>query len=117
MRPEERAAAQDVETTVRQAVTIWTAVASRAEVVRLLASADVLAEVPFSLRIEEKGRPLILRGTIDGLAVAADGSVAVVEFKTGQPRGSHQKQLEVYVLAARALFPGRTIEGLLIYNS
>ncbi|CAN5804692.1 UvrD-helicase domain-containing protein [soil metagenome] len=116
LRPEERAASQDAETTVREAVTIWTAVAARAEVLRLLASADVLAEVPFSLRIEEEGRPLILRGTIDGLAIAADGSVAVVEFKTGQPRGSHQEQLDLYVMAARALFPGRMIEGLLIYH-
>lgn len=116
LRPEERASSEDVEAVLREAVAIWGAVAAREEVVKLLASADVLAEVPFSLRIDDEGRPVILRGTIDGLAIAADGTIVVVEFKTGQARAMHQRQLDLYVRAARALFPGRRIEGVLIHQ-
>jgi ATP-dependent helicase/nuclease subunit A len=117
LRPEERAASEHVDAIVRKAADAWSALAARDEVVALLASGDVLAEVPFSLRIEEDGAPLILRGTIDGLAIADDGRVTVVEFKTGQPRAFHQKQLDLYVRAARALFPGQPVEGALIYTT
>jgi ATP-dependent helicase/nuclease subunit A len=116
LRPEERAVSEHADAIVCKAADAWRALVVRDEVVALLASGDVLAEVPFSLRIEEDGSPLILRGTIDGLAIADDGSVTVVEFKTGQPRAFHQKQLDLYLRAARALFPGRTVEGALIYT-
>ncbi len=71
LRAEERAASPDVESVVEQAAAIWTAVAARDEIVRLLASGEVMAEVPFSLRIDEGGRSIILRGTIDGVAIAS----------------------------------------------
>ena len=102
---------------MEQATGIWTAVAARDEIVRLLASAEVMAEVPFSLRIDEGGRSIILRGTIDGVAIARDGAVTVVEFKTGQRRPWHEEQLGLYVRAASGLFPGRSVEGLLVYQS
>lgn len=116
LRPEERASSSRVEAIIHQAADIWNAVAARDEVVRLLASADVMAEVPFSLRIDDDGRPVMLRGTIDGVAIAPDGGVTVVEFKTGQPRGVHREQLDLYVRAARVLFPGRSVEGRLVYQ-
>jgi len=116
LRPEERASSPNLDAVVAQAAEIWTAVSARDEVVRLLSSADVMAEVPFSLRIDDNGRPIILRGTIDGVAISERGAVTVVEFKTGQPRASHQEQLDLYVRAARELFPGREVEGLLVYQ-
>ena len=116
LRPEERASSPNVDAVVAQAVEIWNAVAARDEVVRLLSSTDVMAEVPFSLRIDDNGRPIILRGTIDGVAISAQGAVTVIEFKTGQPRASHQAQLDLYVRAARELFPGQAVEGVLVYQ-
>jgi RecB family endonuclease NucS len=117
LRPEERAASPHVDSIVREAAEVWGSLAARDEVIRLLASHHVLAEVPFSLRIDDEERPVILRGTIDGLAIAADGSVTVVELKTGQARAFHQAQLDVYMRAARSLFPGRTVEGRLLYHA
>lgn len=116
LRPDERASSADPNVVVQTAAEIWSAVAAREDVARLLAGAEVMAEVPFSLRIEEDGRTVILRGTIDGVSLAHDGTVTVVEFKTGQPRPVHQAQLDIYLRAARELFPGRPLEGLLVYQ-
>ncbi|MEP6593468.1 MAG: PD-(D/E)XK nuclease family protein, partial [Acidobacteriota bacterium] len=81
-----------------------------------------LYEVPFSLqRAPALGPPdavpVVLRGTIDCLLIRTDGSVVVIEFKTGAPRASHRPQLAVYEEAARALFPGARVEGRLIYGA
>jgi RecB family exonuclease len=57
----------------------------------------------------------VLRGAIDCLVIRADGSVAVVEFKTGRRRQAHERQLELYQEAARALYPDARVEGHLVY--
>jgi hypothetical protein len=44
-----------------------------------------------------------------------DGSVIVVEFKTGRPHRRHQEQLNWYVDAARTLYPHAYVTGHLIY--
>ena len=59
----------------------------------------------------------VLTGAIDCLAKVGDGRVRVLEFKTGPPRPEHTWQLEQYVAAARAMFPGMGVEGRLIYPS
>jgi hypothetical protein len=41
--------------------------------------------------------------------------VLVLELKTGKPLAEHRQQLDVYIGAARALFPGASVEGRLIY--
>jgi hypothetical protein len=41
--------------------------------------------------------------------------VAVVEIKTGRPLAWHEAQLQWYVAAARALFPGERVEGMVLY--
>jgi hypothetical protein len=46
---------------------------------------------------------------------AAPAEVSVVEFKTGRRRPEHQAQLDVYVDAARELFPGVSVSGVLVY--
>jgi RecB family endonuclease NucS len=59
-----------------------------------------------------------VRGTIDCLILnQTDGGakVVAVEFKTGRKRAEHQQQLDVYVAAARELFPGADVSGVLIY--
>jgi len=81
----------------------------------VLGGGDVHHEVPFSIDDAASGR--ILRGTIDCLVQSYDGSVIVIEFKTGKPRPSHERQLSIYVRAAQRMFPGTPVSGRLIYAS
>jgi len=115
LRPEERAAIENVDSTVAAAVAAWNTIRARADVAQLLSSGESSYEVPFSMRRDERAGPIVLRGTIDCLVRRNDGSIAVLEFKTGSRRSSHQEQLAVYVEAARTLFPGAAVEGHLIY--
>ena len=57
---------------------------------------------------------VILRGVID-LLVEREDRVTVVEIKTGASRPEHAQQLEVYRVAAQRLFPGRPVDGVLLY--
>jgi hypothetical protein len=118
-RPEELVeitALDDPGAAIRQAAAAFQSIAARADVQTLFASGERLHEVPFSFRRD--GR--ILRGTMDCLILqppSADGPqrVTVVEFKTGRKHDAHQAQLDVYVDAARVLFPAADVSGLLIY--
>jgi len=65
--------------------------------------------------IPNADRHAVVRGSIDWLVVRPDGAVVVVELKTGRPHDWHRAQLEVYVEAARALFPGAAVEGRMLY--
>jgi ATP-dependent helicase/nuclease subunit A len=115
VRPEERAAAIDLDAAIASTIEIWDRLRSRDDVRAALAGAEVFAEVPFSLRREEDGEEVILRGTIDCLAISREGPITVVEFKTGSPRPEHDRQLQLYVEAARALFPDQPVSGLLVH--
>jgi ATP-dependent helicase/nuclease subunit A len=117
LRPDERTASPDLDSIVAAAVTGWKAIRAQPEVVDLLASGDCFHEVPFSLARHVDGRSTVLRGTIDCLVARRDGSIAVLEFKTGRRRPSHDAQLSIYVEAARRLFPERRVTGHLIYPS
>ncbi len=57
----------------------------------------------------------VLRGSIDCLIRKPDGSVLVIEFKSGQRQPAHQAQLDSYIEAAQLMFPGSRVEGRLIY--
>ena len=113
LRPEERAALPDVDATVAAALAAWRAMRARPDVASVLDGGERLYEVPFSLR--RKDGPLILRGTIDCLVRRPDGSIVVLEFKSGQPRSWHPQQLDIYVEAAQGLFPSSPVRGLLVY--
>lgn len=114
IRPEELAVTEHVERVLDAVAEVWERLESR-EDVRGLLNGDVLAEVPFSMYVDHEGRPVVLRGTIDCLALAPDASITVVEFKTGKPREVHGRQLQLYVDAVRAMFPDRAVRGLLIH--
>jgi ATP-dependent helicase/nuclease subunit A len=116
LRPEERAALEDADSTVRHAVATWRALQQRADVGDLLSAGRRQPEVPFSMQTVRDGTVLVLRGTIDCLIHRDDGSIVVVEIKTGRRRPSHQQQLDAYVAAVRALFPGAGVEGRLVYS-
>jgi ATP-dependent helicase/nuclease subunit A len=95
----------------REAAASFTAVLEREGVVRTLVPAGMrLHEVPFSLRRGDT----IVHGTVDSLVCLSDG-VLVLEFKTGAPAPSHHRQVEVYLEAARGLFPGQDVRGVLVY--
>jgi ATP-dependent helicase/nuclease subunit A len=111
LRAEEAAVSVDPERVLDSALSLWIRLQEREEL-RAVLDGTVLAEVPFSMRT---GEGTILRGTIDVLGVAADGSITVVELKTGAPRAAHERQLQLYVSAAQKLFPDRIVRGLLIH--
>jgi ATP-dependent helicase/nuclease subunit A len=117
VRAEERAVTEDLDSLVARALCIWTSMRHSDEVRPLLEGGVVMTEVPFSLRNAADGRTEIIRGTIDCLVESPDGRLTVLEFKTGAPRATHAAQLDLYVRAARALFPSAEVEGRLIYHT
>jgi hypothetical protein len=86
----------------------------RHPVLDAVASSESLFEVPFSFRSPDDPST-VMRGVIDCLVRAPSGAVTVVEFKTGVRDAADDVQLSVYVAAARALFPGSAVEGVLVY--
>ncbi|MGH9460295.1 MAG: PD-(D/E)XK nuclease family protein, partial [Vicinamibacteria bacterium] len=56
----------------------------------------------------------ILRGAIDSLLLR-DRRVVVIDFKTGGHRAEHRLQIELYLEAARDLFPAHDVEGVVFY--
>jgi ATP-dependent helicase/nuclease subunit A len=115
LRPHERVTVDGVESIVSAALAAWRVMRERPDVADLLSRGRCFHEVPFSYRVEGDSDLVVLRGTIDCLVEREDGSVVVMEFKTGVARAVHRQQLDLYVTAARALFPGTSVEGLLVY--
>lgn len=80
---------------------------------------EYLFEVPFSFCDPSLPSPSgvaeLVTGTIDCLASSRDNRVTVLEFKTGDPRPEHHRQLDSYVAAARVMFPHAKIDGRLVY--
>jgi ATP-dependent helicase/nuclease subunit A len=114
MRPEERAQLSDEVQALREAAEVYRALSGRVDVTAILASGSCEYEVPFSFRLEA-GTPVIVRGTIDCLVRRPDGSLFVLEFKTGRRRAEHERQLEIYLAAVRGIFPGALVNGAVVY--
>jgi ATP-dependent helicase/nuclease subunit A len=116
VRPEEEGA-DDAVAVAAQAARLFAALSRRDEVRSVLGGAACLYEVPFSLRLASgpDGDGCVVRGTIDCVARLPAGRVVVVEMKTGRRRSWHERQLGIYVRAARALFPSAEVEGRLVY--
>ena len=80
---------------------------------------EFLFEVPFSFLDSSSpatsGDAEIIAGTIDCLARGRDNCVTVLEFKTGTPRPEHRRQLDAYLVAARAMFPDVKVDGRIVY--
>jgi ATP-dependent helicase/nuclease subunit A len=114
LRPDERATAADAVASLARAVEAWTAMSQQPDVAALLASGERLHELTFSLVApDEPSR--VVRGTIDCLVRRPDGSIVIVEFKTGAPSPAHAAQLDVYVAAARAMYPGASVSARVVY--
>jgi ATP-dependent helicase/nuclease subunit A len=108
---EERATVAELDAAIARAVALHRRLATRADVVALFAGGTAAFEVPLSLF--EDGR--VLRGTIDCLVRRPDGTLLVIEVKTGPPRPEHGRQLETYLAAIRALGPGIRATGCLVH--
>jgi ATP-dependent helicase/nuclease subunit A len=108
---EERALVPELDAAVARAVALHQRLVGRADLVALFAEGTAAFEVPVSLAAD--GR--VLRGTIDCLIRRPDGSLIVVEVKTGPPRPAHQRQLDAYLTAVQALGPGIRATGSLIH--
>ena len=113
IRDEEAVEAGDVVRLFRHTSDAYLALCATPALVDALESGEALFEVPFSVR--PASDELILRGTFDCLIHRRDGGITVLELKTGKPVPEHERQLATYLLAARALFPGTTVDGTLVY--
>ena len=113
IRDEEAVEAGDVVRLFRHTSDAYLALCATPALVDALESGEALFEVPFSVR--PASHELILRGTFDCLIHRRDGGITVLELKTGKPVPEHERQLATYLLAARALFPGTTVDGTLVY--
>ena len=115
IRPEERATAADASASVARAVDAWSSMTRQPRLAELLASGERMHELPFSYAHADSPSR-VLRGTIDCLLRRPDGSLTVIEFKTGAEAAAHQAQLDLYVRAVRAMFPGAPVAGVLVYG-
>ena len=117
LRDDERALVDDVPALVARAQTALREIRQHPEIADVFGEGATVMwrrhEVPFSWR--RPGADVIVRGTIDCLVQRTTGAIQVLEFKTGCALPEHQQQLDIYVEAARALFPDTVVEGRLIY--
>ncbi|HEY7190627.1 MAG TPA: UvrD-helicase domain-containing protein, partial [Vicinamibacterales bacterium] len=100
----------DDATLFARAARSYRAFVANTEVRALYQSGRPLHEVPFSLDVDGT----VVHGAVDCLIVA-DGSVTVLEFKSGTARPEHAAQADLYRRAAAALFPGTPVRTRLVY--
>ncbi len=85
-----------------------------------------LAEVPISAKLDvfdAEGRPIIISGQIDRLAVS-ETEVLIIDFKTNRPPPTsveevaepYIRQLSAYAMALQAIYPGRTVRAWLVWT-
>jgi RecB family exonuclease len=113
-RPEELVDVPDVRQFFAEVARAFAALAGRPDVSAWLAAGRAHYEVPFSFASPDTPG-VVLRGSIDCLIVHPDGSIRVLEFKTGAPQPEHRAQIETYLAAARSFFPAADVTGELVY--
>jgi ATP-dependent helicase/nuclease subunit A len=114
LRPEEIVDVDELGELCARAAGLYSRVRGRADVVKLLASGRCQYEVPFSFCPLDRPDELI-RGRIDCLVERSDGSLTVLEFKTGVRRPEHDEQVALYVAALRVLAPDREVTSQVVY--
>jgi ATP-dependent helicase/nuclease subunit A len=111
LRPDELEGIDDLDDVALRAARAYAAMCDRDDVRALCEEGERFHEVPFTMRDGER----VLRGTIDCLVRRRDGSLTVLEFKTGRPREEHQRQLDLYCRAVEQMFPGARVDARLVY--
>lgn len=114
VRDEETAESEDLDEVLRQASGAYLALCAQPSVSAALEHGESWFEVPFSVRLS--GSRTVLRGTFDCLVRSADSRITILELKTGRPSPRHREQLDIYLSAARALFPEAVVDGSLVYS-
>lgn len=112
--PRERGEMDDPRTAARNALALFRAMRADADLVALLETGQLHYEVPFAF-FPEGQAGVCLRGSVDCVIAQPDGRIVVLEFKTGRPRPEHQVQLDLYVRAMAATFPGAVVTGRVCY--
>jgi ATP-dependent exoDNAse (exonuclease V) beta subunit len=101
LRLDERVDLDDEGGLIARAVELYRRLRGHPDVAALLEQGEWHPEVPFSFAPPD--RPdVLLRGVIDAVVVAGDGSVTVVEFKTGSKQPEHEAQAAQYAQAIQA---------------
>jgi ATP-dependent exoDNAse (exonuclease V) beta subunit len=113
IRADERPDVADLQAFASAVVLAYRQLGSNPEVRALYADGGALHELPFTLRTEQG----LVRGTIDCLLRRPDGTLVVLEFKTGRARGEHAAQAELYRSAVQALAPGTPVEVRVVYTA
>ncbi len=113
LRDEDVVGSDDLALVFERARRAYVALCRQPSLLSALESGEPLFEVPFSVRLAASRE--ILRGTFDCLVQRQAGGIQVLELKTGKPAPEHERQLSTYVAAARAMFPGTSVEGTLVY--
>ena len=112
--PDERAIVHGDVALPSRVVALVRSVWSDASLCRALTSPEARFEVPIVFRHEAGGDVRLVRGTVD-CVVPFDDGVLVLEFKTGRPQPAHRRQLDLYVDAVRAMWPGTRVDGRLVH--
>jgi ATP-dependent helicase/nuclease subunit A len=81
------------------------------------------AEVPFRVKVKQRGKPIWLSGRIDRMVVDEQG-VLVVDYKSdatvpeeaAKVPGNYLTQLGLYALVAGQLFPGRNVRAAILWT-
>lgn len=114
IRPEDAVEIGDMKRLSHAAAEMYMRLRKHPDVVKLLSEGRCHYEVPFSFHPPD--RPdVVIRGRVDCLVDRPDGSLVILEFKTGQPRPEHQRQVEFYRAAVGAAVPDREIRAQLVY--
>jgi ATP-dependent exoDNAse (exonuclease V) beta subunit len=111
--PDERLVIADTAELARDVVAIVRHVWEDATLRDVMASPATRYEVPIVFRQDDAEGVRLFRGSIDCLATDG-GGWQVLEFKTGRPHPSHDRQLALYVDAVRAM-TGGPVRGRLVY--
>jgi len=112
--PDERVVVGSSEAFAADVVRLVRSVWEDAMLRRWLSAPSARFEVPLVFRREDATGVRLVRGTIDCLVPTEEG-LLVVEFKTGQRRPSHERQLALYVEAVQAMYPSLRVRGHLAY--
>jgi len=114
VRPDEAVDVDDVTALIGRAASLYGRLRDRPDVRALVDSGEWYTEVPFSFVADDRPDQLI-RGVIDAVVVAGDGTVTVVEFKTGAARPEHDAQAALYARALTAALGGRRVAVRLVH--
>lgn len=84
-------------------------------------SSNAIAEAPLSGTVTVKGEPFVVSGQIDRLVIS-EKTITIVDYKTNQlppatPPLAYRKQMGLYRLLLKEIFPGREIKAALLWTA